>query len=67
MKRYRITNWAHYNRSLIKRGSLTIWIEEGSIKAWHAKQEKGKRGRPRVYSDEAVLMLTGTVLYMRLS
>ena len=57
MKRYQIDNWNQYNRSLIKRGSLTVWVEEGAIETWLSKHEKGKRGRPKVYSDEAILML----------
>lgn len=57
MKRYRIDNWAQYNTALVQRGSITVWIEEDSIERWVAKQEKGKRGRPKRYSDEAILML----------
>lgn len=57
MKRYRIDNWAQYNRALVQRGSITIWVEDGSIEAWMAERKKGQRGRPKIYSDEAILML----------
>jgi hypothetical protein len=29
---YRIRNWPAYNRVLIQRGGITIWIEEETIK-----------------------------------
>lgn len=50
---YRIRNWSEYNRALIQRGSLTIWFEEASAK-WLEKKSS-KRGRPKTYSDDAIL------------
>lgn len=55
-RRYRITNWAEYNRSLVKRGSLTIWIDEDAASKWLAPREKGENGRPKIYSDDAILI-----------
>jgi hypothetical protein len=37
-------NWSKYNKSLINRGSINIWIEEAVQKEWVSKQKK--RGRP---------------------
>ncbi len=54
MRRYRITNWSQYNASLVQRGSLTIWFSEDAVKNWRSK-EKGKNGRPQIYSNEAIL------------
>lgn len=63
-RRYRITNWAEYNRSLVERGSLTIWINEDSANKWMASREKGKNGRPKTYSDDAILIaLTVRMVY----
>ena len=56
-RRYKINNWAEYNRSLVQRGSLSIWVEEGAIDGWLAKGKPKKQGRPQTYSDEAILML----------
>lgn len=56
-RRYKVDNWAEYNRSLVQRGSITIWVEEEAIKGWLAKKTSGKRGRPPVYSNAAILML----------
>jgi hypothetical protein len=58
-KRYRIRNWGDYNKSLVKRGSLTLWFDEGSIKKWHKVAKTKKRGRPRKFADIAIqCMLT---------
>jgi hypothetical protein len=58
-KRYRVRNWAQYNKSLVKRGSLTLWFDEESIKKWHAVGRKKGRGRPRRYAEIAIqCMLT---------
>ena len=52
--KYRIRNWSEYNKALVNRGSLTIWFSETAIKGWLAHNHKG-RGRPKIYSDEAIL------------
>lgn len=57
MRRYRIDNWAEYNRSLIKRGSLTMWVENGAIDGWLVSHRAKKRGRAEKYSDDAILMM----------
>lgn len=54
---YKIRNWAEYNRALIQRGSITIWIEEESIKKWLSSFHTCKAGRPETYSNDAILML----------
>ena len=51
--RYRVTNWAEYDRSLVQRGDITMWISAEAIKAWKAKSA-GKRGAPKKYSDIAI-------------
>jgi hypothetical protein len=58
-KRYRVRNWGEYNKSLVKRGSLTLWFDEESIKKWYKVGKKQGRGRPCTYSDIAIqCMLT---------
>lgn len=51
--KYRITNWADYDKALVKRGDITLWISEDAIKSW-TPLRTGKRGAPRKYSDAAV-------------
>ncbi|MFT5287415.1 MAG: hypothetical protein ACI8TQ_003600 [Planctomycetota bacterium] len=52
-KRYRVTNWPEYDRSLVQRGDITIWISPAAIKVWKAKSS-GKRGAPKKYSNLAI-------------
>jgi hypothetical protein len=62
---YRVRHWKHYNRSLINRGSLTIWFPEGAVKNWYQKPQKNKkRGRSLTYSDTYIeLALTIRTLF----
>jgi hypothetical protein len=53
---YRIRNWAEYDRALIRRGSLTIWVDQGSLDAWH-HQGPPRWGAKFVYSDTAIQCL----------
>ena len=53
--KYRIRNWNEYNRSLIQRGSLTVWLSEDAVKKWIAPRKIGKKGRPELFSDDAIL------------
>ena len=59
--KYRIRNWASYNESLKKRGSITLWIDENVLRAWKAKPEAVRpRGGQKLYSDgmiECLLMV----------
>jgi hypothetical protein len=68
MKRYKIKNWAEYNRSLIQRGSINVWFSEESIKNWHNILHMGAKGRPKIYSDDAILctLLIKTVFHLPL-
>lgn len=52
--KYSIRNWGDYNRALEQRGSLTIWFSAEAIEKWVANKN-GKRGRPFLYSDDAIL------------
>jgi len=54
---YCLRNWNEYNRSLVNRGSLTIWISDDVIKTWIEHTRTGKRGSPRTYTDTAILAM----------
>jgi len=56
-RRYRLRNWKHYNAALVQRGSLTLWVSDDVITAWRNTEKTGKCGRPRAYSDTAVLSM----------
>jgi hypothetical protein len=52
-EKYKLSNWCEYNESLKKRGSLTIWFEEGTKDNWvyNGKQNPGGQ---KIYSDVAI-------------
>lgn len=66
--KYCIRNWKEYNRALVQRGSLTIWFSEEAQSKWHSTGSTGKKGRPQVYSDAAILcaLLLRTVYHLPL-
>jgi hypothetical protein len=49
--KYRIKNWAEYNKALVQRGSLTIWFHEDVLETWKNPPQTGKPGHPFEYSD----------------
>jgi len=51
---YRVRNWANYNRSLVSRGSLIVWVSPTVVAAWTQVVRNGKRGHPQTYSDLAM-------------
>jgi len=51
---YKVSNWKDYNRSLINRGNLTVWISDEALIAWNATVPSGRRGRAKTYSDLAI-------------
>jgi len=56
-QRYRIKNWSEYNKSLIHRGSITFWFSNDVTAKWHSNSYTGKKGRPKTYSDDAILCI----------
>ena len=51
--KYRVSNWPDYDRSLVERGNLTVWLSPDAIARWNAKPS-GRRGGQRKYSDLAI-------------
>jgi IS5 family transposase len=51
--KYRVTNWPEYDRGLVDRGDLTLWISSAAIEDWHPAPS-ATRGGQRRYSDAAV-------------
>jgi hypothetical protein len=41
--KYRVSNWADYDRALVRRGDITLWISEDAIGAWKPAPT-GRRG-----------------------
>lgn len=54
---YRVTNWKTYNESLVRRGSLTMWVDQDLIENWnHPPKEPVRRGCPRKYHPDILLL-----------
>lgn len=63
---YRLRNWSQYNRSLVNRGSLTLWIEEGIEAKWLPAEATGKRGASPTYTDLAITCCRSIGLVLKL-
>jgi hypothetical protein len=55
--KYRLRNWSQYNKALVRRGSLTVWVSEDVLQAWHHTARTGRRGRTPFYTDTAILCM----------
>src|ERR1700704_2623135 len=51
--KYRVANWPAYDRALVRRGDVTLWLAPEAIAAWEPGQS-GTRGGQRKYSDLAI-------------
>ena len=51
--KYRVTNWSDYNKSLVNRGDITIWISEEAVSKWYYKGPD-QRGGQYLYSDDCI-------------
>ena len=54
-QQYRIRNWQQYNKALVQRGSLTLWIDTRSTQTWLDSERPARKGRRRTYTDAAIL------------
>ena len=56
-------DWPAYNRALVRRGDVTLWVSSEAIAAWTPRRS-GRRGGQRRYSDLAIeTALTLRLLY----
>ena len=51
--KYHVRNWAAYERGLVRRGDITVWLSADAIAAWEPAGG-GTRGGQRKYSDVAI-------------
>jgi hypothetical protein len=50
---YRIRNWKQYNDALVRRGSLSLWVDHDTLQAWRY-QGPTQRGAQFEFSDMAI-------------
>ena len=53
MTKYRVSNWPEYERGLVRRGDITLWLSPEAIGAW-SPAPGGRRGGQQRYSDLAI-------------
>lgn len=53
---YRVKNWAEYDKALVERGSITIWLSDDFEKSWRYVGEK-QRGSQYDYSTQAITIM----------
>ena len=51
--KYHVGTWPAYDRALVQRGDITVWLAPDAIATWEAVGV-GKRGGQRQYSDLAI-------------
>ena len=56
-KKYEVKNWREYNESLVRRGDITLWLDDDVIIDWEHMNSETKVGAPFRYSDQAILCL----------
>jgi hypothetical protein len=60
---YRIRNWKQYNDALVNRGSLTLWVDQDTLRSWNY-EGPARRGAQFQYSDLAIeCLLTLKAVY----
>jgi hypothetical protein len=47
-------NWNQIDANLVRRGDLTVWIDQEAIDRWEHPPKTGRPGRPRRYDDLAI-------------
>ena len=57
-EKYRVTNWPEYEKALVQRGNITVWMDKDHLNAcWLEKTKTGKKGASKTYSDDAIQLL----------
>ena len=51
--RYRVDNWPEYERSLVRRGDITLWLSPDALDSWKAVPS-GRRAGQKRFSDTAI-------------
>ena len=57
-EKYRVTNWATYNKALVKRGNITIYLSEEALENWYDDGSTFTVARffPEKYQDKQTLI-----------
>ena len=50
---YRLSNWPEYNKALVQRGAITLWLDEQTLAQWYHQGLHSPGGVLR-YSDRCI-------------
>ena len=50
---YHVGNWPEYDRALVRRGDVTLWLSQEALDAWRPPPT-GRPGGPRTFSDVSI-------------
>lgn len=66
--KYKVENWKAYNRSLVERGSMSIWLEDSVLRQWRDISKQKKVVGECLYSDSVIqcCLLLGQVYHQPL-
>ena len=66
--KYKIKNWKAYNRSLVQRGRISIWLEDSVLRAWRDIDVTKKVVGEQLYGDAVIqcCLLLGIVYHQPL-
>jgi hypothetical protein len=51
--KYRVSNWGEYDRGLVQRGDISLWISHDAVASWKPLPT-GRRGAQRKFSDHVI-------------
>ena len=61
--RYRVANWASYDRALAQRGDVTVWVSREAIATWEPARVGARCGQLRDYNVAIETALTLRLLF----
>lgn len=66
--RYKVKNWKAYNKSLVQRGRLTLWLEDSVLREWRDTDKTRKVVGENTYADCVIqcCLLLGQVYHQPL-
>ena len=65
-RKYKTVNWSQYNKDLVKRGDIRLFIAKEKLTSWFAPHT-GKNCRPRIYSNDTIQLALTVLMLFRLN
>ncbi len=62
--KYRVKNWASYDRALVRRGDVTVWLSPEAIAAWKPAGVGKRGGQLTAFRSERAPPIPGPLALM---